>query len=177
MTKPLNISDKAEIQVYKERIRIHLQQNLNTLSKFIQVEEAFIVFEKMKFDKIGCEPLTGEPENIIEVINQCHTYLVSLMAVETLLTNHPGKSFTVNWGNIPGYDIESTDGTIIAECFAATSYRSNGKLAADLKRLHACKTAVDKYEFFYDKEFTEKNRAYYRDKYPDIEIIKFSAIS
>lgn len=32
----------------------------------------------MKFEKIATEPLTGEPENLLEVINQCHTYLVSI---------------------------------------------------------------------------------------------------
>lgn len=55
------------------------------------------------------------------------------MAVEYLYKIYPAQAFIVNWGNVPGYDIESADGTIIAECFAATSYKSNGKLAADLK--------------------------------------------
>lgn len=68
------------------------------------------------------------------------------------------------------------DGTIIAECFSATSYKSNGKLVADLKCL-ACNTeAENKYEFFYDKDFTESHKEYYREKYPDIEIVKFKDI-
>ena len=37
---------------------------------------------------------------------------------------------------------------IIPECFAATSYKSNGKLTADLKRLSENETALVKYEFF-----------------------------
>ena len=75
-----------------------------------------------------------------------------------------------------GYDIESQDGTIIAECFAATSYKSNGKLTADLKRLNENKTALVKYEFFYDKEFKDEQKPFYNEKYPTVTIIKFSKI-
>ena len=53
---------------------------------------------------------------------------------------------------------------IIAECFSATSYKSNGKLVADLK-CFACNTeAENKYEFFYDKDFMENHKEYYREK-------------
>lgn len=38
------------------------------------------------------------------------------------------------------------------------------------EHLHECKTAADKYEFFYYKEFTEKSRACYREKYPDMRL-------
>lgn len=176
MTKPLSVSSKDEIIIYKETIRNNLHQNINTLSTILDSNNALEVFEKLKFDKIGLEPLTGNSENFIEVINQCHTYLVSIMAVEFLLQEHPGHTFVINWGNIPGYDIASTDNMIIAECFAATSYKSNGKLATDLKRLAANATAKHRYEFFYDKEFTEKHNAYYQEKYPNIKIIKFQEL-
>ena len=134
------------------------------------------IFKAFKFDKIASEPLTGKPENLIEVINQAHTYLISIMAVQYLYKIYPTQEFIINWGNIPGYDIESVDGTIIAECFAATSYKSNGKLTADLKRLMSNNTAIHKYEFFYDKEFTEKHKEFYQEKYPGIEVIKFAEI-
>ena len=139
-------------------------------------EDTLSLFAKLKYEKVGVEPLTGEAENLIEVINQAQTYLVSLMAVEYLFTQYPEHSFVVNWGNIPGYDIESIDGAIIAEVFAATSYRSNGKLAADLKRLASNTRAEKKYEFFHDKEFQETHQAYYKEKYPDIEIVKFEKV-
>lgn len=59
--------------------------------------------------------------------------------------------------------------------FCDNQYRSNGRLAADLKRLE--KVSADyKYEFFYDKEFNEKNRTYYMKKYPGIQIVKFEDI-
>ena len=37
-------------------------------------------FYKMKFDKIAVEPLSGHNENVIEVINQFRTYMVSIKA-------------------------------------------------------------------------------------------------
>lgn len=89
------------------------------------------------------------------MVNQSQTYLISLKAVEYLLCKHPGVSFVVNWGNIPGYDIESADQSIVAECFAATSYRSNQKLVKDLKSLNENQRVQHKYKFFYDKEFAE----------------------
>jgi len=53
---------------------------------------------------------------------------------------------------------------IIPECFAVTSYKSNGKLTADLKRLSENETALVKYEFFMIKSlrmnrsnFTKRN--------------------
>ena len=131
----------------------------------------------MKFEKIAFDPISGKEENIIEVINQLQTYMISIMAVEYLLEEYTDKSFAINWGNIPGYDIESSDGEIIAECFAATSYRSNGKLIADLKRLKNDTSAKYKYEFFIDKEFTDKQMEYYEKKFESIKIIKFCQIS
>jgi hypothetical protein len=97
------------------------------------------------------------------------------MAVEYLLKIFPDKAFIINWGNASGYDIVSEDRCVICECFAATSYRSNRKLSSDLKRLN--KASADyRYEFFYDKEYTESQNKYYNSKYPNIQIIKFDKI-
>lgn len=89
----------------------------------------------LKIRKMALEPLSGKPENLIGVINQAHTYLIFIMAVEYLYKLYPAQTIIINWGNVSGYNIESVDGAIIAECFVATSYKSNGKLAANLKRL------------------------------------------
>ena len=79
-------------------------------------------------------------------------------------------------GNVSGYDIESRDGEVVAECFAATSYQSNRKLAKDLKRLSENNNAAYKYEFFYDMEFTDKSKGYYENKYPDVKIFHFTDV-
>lgn len=176
MTEQLIIHNADELNSYKKNIINNLNENIMAIKQIICDNDALDVFKEFKFEKMAVEPLTGKPENLIEVINQVHTYLVSIMAVEYLYKLFLKQTFIINWGNIPGYDIESTDGTIIAECFAATSYKSNGKLTADLKRLANNHTADYKYEFFYDKEYTENHRVYYQEKYPDISVIKFQEI-
>ena len=176
MTEQIIVSNIFELASYRNRIVENMEKSVFELKKILDEETPLDAFGKMKFDKIAIEPISGDEENIIEVINQLQTYMVSIMAVEYLLAAYPNKSFIINWGNIPGYDIESDDGEIIAECFAATSYRSNGKLALDLKRLNNDISAKFKYEFFYDKEFTEKQREYYENKFEGIRIIKFCEI-
>ena len=176
MTKQIVVHNMDELNNYKNVILDNLNSSTNMLQQVLNNNDALDVFKIFKFEKMAAEPLSGNPENLIEVINQAHTYLISIMAVEFLYKLHPSQAFIINWGNIPGYDIESVDGTIIAECFAATSYKSNGKLAADLKRLAGNTEAEHKYEFFYDKDFTENHKEYYKEKYPDIEIVKFKDI-
>ena len=154
----------------------NLEASVNSIKELVDNVSALKVFQCFKFDKIAVEPLSGKAENLIEVVNQTQTYLVSLMAVEYLYNLFPTQTFIINWGNIPGYDIESEDGTIIAECFAATSFRSNGKLVSDLKRLSLNNSSFHKYEFFYDKEFGVQHRKYYEEKYPGITIVKFENI-
>ena len=45
-----------------------------------------------------------------------------------------------------------------------------------MKRLKENSIATYKYEFFYDKEFTESHKQYYKKNYSDIEIIKFEEL-
>ena len=176
MTEQIIVSNAYELANYRNIITNNIEKSVLVLKKILESESPLDAFGRMKFDKIAIEPISGKEENIIEVINQLQTYMVSIMATEYLLAEFSDKSFTINLGNIPGYDIESSDGEIIAECFAATSYRSNGKLSADLKRLHNNTSAKHKYEFFYDKEFTDNQKEYYEHKFDDIRIIKFYKI-
>ena len=176
MTKQIVVHNTDELDNCKKTILNNLNRSVNMLHQVLNKNDALDAFKRFKFEKIAVEPLSGRAENLVEVINQSHTYLISIMAVEYLYKLYPAKAFVINWGNIPGYDIESVDGTIIAECFAATSYKSNGKLTADLMRLADNTEAEYKYEFFYDKDFTENHKEYYKEKYPDIEIVKFSKI-
>jgi predicted DNA-binding protein YlxM (UPF0122 family) len=174
--KTIIIREIGEVEQYKSRIHKNLRKCAEMLKELLATEDALSFFEKAKYEKIVIDPLTEEPENLIEVINQCQTYLASFLGVEYLSSMFLNTSFRINLGNVSGYDIESEDGTVIAECFAATSYRSNGKLTKDLKRLSENKTAIFKYEFFYDTEFTDKSKIFYKNKYPDIEIVHFSDV-
>ena len=176
MSKQIVVHNIEELDKYKNTILDNLNNSVNMLQQVLNNNDALDAFKIFKFEKMAKEPLSGNQENLIEVINQAHTYLISIMAVEYLYKLYPTQVFIINWGNIPGYDIESLDGAIIAECFAATSYKSNGKLTADLKRLSGNTEAEHKYEFFYDKDFTEKHAEYYKEQYSDIKIVKFKDI-
>ena len=174
--KSIVMSNREDLNSYREKIFNNLNIGMDYLKELLDSNDAFEFFKCIKYDKTVIDPLTGEAENLIEVINQCQTYMVSIMAVEYLFSIHSKHSFKKNFGKIAGYDIESEDGSIIAECFASTSYRSNNKLVKDLHRLDSNKIAKYKYEFFYDLEFTENSKVYYQKKYPDIIIIKFNDI-
>ena len=177
MTKSIIIYNAAELQKYRNIIQSNLDKSNMQLQELMKAKTSLEIFQYFKFEKCVTEPLSGKQENLIEVINQSMTYLISVKAVEYLFNIYTNQTFIVNWGNASGYDIESEDGTVIGECFAATSFRSNGKLAADLKKLYKNKTARYKYEFFYDKEFTDRQKIYYENKYPEIRIIKFKGMS
>lgn len=174
--KTIIIHEIGEIEKYKTRIHNNLHKCTKILKDLLESEDAISFFKRAKYEKTVIDPLTEEPENLIEVINQCQTYLVSLMGAEYLISKFSDTSLVINFGNVSGYDIESEDGMIIAECFAATSYRSNGKLAKDLKRLAENDRAVHKYEFFYDTEFADNHKQYYENKYPDIKVIHFTDV-
>lgn len=176
MTERVVVSNREELENYRRVIAENIEKNVANLKRLLNECNPLEAFGKMKFNKIAVEPISGKAENLIEVINQLQTYLIAIMLVEFLLERYPEKSFNINWGNVSGYDIESMDGEIIAECFAATSFRSNGKLTADLKRLCQNETASSKYEFFYDKEFSDTQREYYENKFEGIKIIKFYKI-
>ena len=174
--KTIIISGMEEIKQHRIKIGRNLKTCVGMLKVLLDSEDSIDFFKRAKYEKIVVDPFTEEPENLIEVINQCQTYLVSLTGVEYLISKFSDTSFIINLGNVAGYDIESEDGTIIAECFAATSYRSNGKLVKDLKRLAENDSAVYKYEFFYDTEFTDNHKQYYENKYPAIKIVHFADV-
>ena len=174
--KTLIVSKPLELSLYHKKVMDNLSLCTMYLRNVLKEESELYFFKKAKYEKMVIDPLTGEPENLIEVINQSQTYLVTFMGASHLMKLFPNTSFTLKCGNVSDYDIYSKDRKIIAECFAATSYRSNKKLTEDLKRLSNNQTATHKYLFFYDKEFTENNQKYYTKKYPDITIIHFSDV-
>ena len=120
-----------------------------------------------KFDRIGCNSISGQPQNLIEQINQMHSNLVVLNAVDDLLDRHPGASFDVQLGVSSGYDVQSTDGKIVAECFAVTTVSSNRKLEKDCVKLMAS-SASQKYVYFYSHQDNQEKLNKQFAKYPDI---------
>jgi hypothetical protein len=111
--------------------------------------EPMTFLRKLRFETVGHDPLTGQPLNVVEQLNQTFTILVSLRAVETLIELHPeAGGFKLALGTSSGRDIESvTPDFVAAEVFSATHPRSNQKLHKDIARL-ASDPARHRYVFF-----------------------------
>jgi hypothetical protein len=107
------------------------------------------LLKAMRFETVGHDPLTGEPLNVVEQLNQTFTILVSLRAVERLIELHPeADGFRLALGTSSGRDIESVVPDLVAaEVFSATHPASNQKLKKDLLRLSA-DPARHRYVFF-----------------------------
>lgn len=174
MTRSVTLTFPHEISAYRTLICENLEESRQKLAALCGDGDGFSLFQQLKFEKTVVDPLSGQPEHLLEVINQSQTYLISQSAVSLLFQLHPGHSFQLNWGNVPGYDIQSDDKSIIAECFVATSYRSNQKLRRDLLRLSKNTTATFRYVCFCDRVSTEKNLDYYQKLFPTIKILPIS---
>lgn len=105
----------------------------------------------MKFEAIGCHPISDHALNVVEQINQTFTYAVALAAARELLALHPDAG---GFHLAPGahaslaLDIMSeAEGLVGAETFAAVTPRNNGKLTADLNKL-AGRPEAHRYVFF-----------------------------
>lgn len=114
-----------------------------------QTNDPMLLLRAMRFDTVGHDPLTGEPLNFVEQLNQTFTILVTLRAIEQLFELHPdAEGFRLALGTSSGRDIESVkEGLVAAEVFSATHPMSNQKLKKDLMRL-TTDPAQYRYVFF-----------------------------
>lgn len=119
------------------------------------------LLSSLKFDLFGVHPL---PEasggfrslNVVEQINQTFSLLVALRAVAYLLPRHPGRTFLADAGAGAGtpHNIVSTDGMVIAECFAATHRKNNRKLDKDIATVGGSTwphPEAERHVFFHDR--------------------------
>jgi hypothetical protein len=111
--------------------------------------EPMALLKALRFETIGHDPLTGDPLNVVEQLNQTFTILVTLRAVEQLIELHPDAGgFRLALGTSSGRDVESVAPDLVAaEVFSATHPNSNQKLKKDLARLSA-DPARHRYVFF-----------------------------
>ncbi len=111
--------------------------------------EPMALLKALRFEMVGHNPLTGEPLNMVEQLNQTFTILVTLSATKRLLELHPDAGgFRLALATSSGRDIESVEpGLVAAEVFSATSPASNQKLKKDIARL-AGDPARHRYVFF-----------------------------
>lgn len=145
------IKSKNEIVEKRSKIYENAEKTYARIVQNIEKASSIELFADIKFNKFGVDPIEGSPLNFIEQLNQMFSDLVVLYALEELLDKYPDKQFEVNFGAKAGFDIQSTDNKVVAECFAVTCVDSNGKLREDAKKLMKLPTDVKKYIYFYSQ--------------------------
>lgn len=148
--KTRKFAEPADVRVLENEIRVASKGAMFALRGLLADGDALRLLEAVKFEKMGWDPLEPtRPLNFIEQVNQTFTALVSVRAVEYLFEHHPEAApFRVNLGTAPGSDIESLDGSVAGEVFAATHPGSNGKLKKDIAKVAAV-AAIHRYVFFH----------------------------
>lgn len=136
---------------------------------------AIVLLEELKFDKTGIDPLKGTELNFIEQLNQMFSDLVVLEGCRQLLQLYPDKKMKVNLGAKCGFDIESLDGEVAAECFAVTTAASNRKLEKDCQKLLRMAEGKKKHIFFYARNDSEEKLRRISKKYPEITCVRILA--
>lgn len=148
MSKKQSIGSRDELLALRERIESAAQSTAANLRALVENHEPLDVLRALKFDECGYDPLEPRPLNLIEQLNQTFTYLASLDGVAYLFERHPDHApFVLNLGTLSGNDIESEDGMVVCEVFAAVRPSNNNKLKKDSKRVHDAEARY-KYVFF-----------------------------
>ena len=161
------VNSVEQINALRNAIAKNADASYVSIRKRIEDMTPMQFFASIKFEKSGKDPVGGEPQNLIEQINQTYSDMVVLSAAEDLLNLYPGTSLVLQLGVSSGYDIESEDGTIAAECFAVTTVSSNRKLDTDCKKLLQSVAPIKCVYFYSALDGEEKLQNLYR-KYPDI---------
>ena len=166
------IKTVEEIENYKRAILDNANQTCECLKEKIESLSATGFLEELKFDKLGADPIKGVDLNFIEQLNQMFSDLVVLEGACQLLQLYPEKEFKLNLGPSSGFDIESKDGSIVAECFAVTTATSNRKLENDCSKLMSKAPAKQKHIYFYSRNDSEEKLRRIYDKYPEIVFVR-----
>jgi hypothetical protein len=166
--KAVTITSLTDLDTLKAKIIMSAEKSRSRLEVLLKENAAIPFLEKIKFEKIGYDPIDSNRElNFIEQLNQSFTYLATIEGTRHLLESHPNATpFHLNLGTEPGPDIISRDQTVVAEVFAATNPNSNNKLKRDIERVL---TYQARYKYiFYISLISAK------DTHPEIEIIQIS---
>jgi hypothetical protein len=149
-SKVQQVDSAGDVQILRREIQATMEISHRKVLSLLRSYSAISVFKKLRFEERGLDPLDRRRRlNFVEQLNQTFSYFVSLKAADYLLTHEKcHRPFKLNLGTSKGPDIESLDGVVAAEVFAATSPDSNDKLKKDIQRL-ANGTAERKYVFYY----------------------------
>lgn len=171
------VTSKEQVAKLRDAVISNAEASYAALQERIARIRPMEFWASCKFERIGRDSIDGQPQNLIEQINQMYSNLVVLSGAEDLLDRYPGVSLELQLGASSGYDILSTDGKIAAECFAVTTVSSNRKLDRDCSKL-AASDAAERYLYFYAHQDSEEKLQKQFEKYPGIvfQRIVFSEI-
>lgn len=164
------INNIEDAEILESSVAVSAARALQNIQSAANGSDELKVLWQMKVAALGCNPLEAEsPLNFIEQLNQTFTYIASARAVKMLLAQHPsGAPYRLNLGTTGGSDIESQDGRIAAEVFAAVNTSNNRKLAKDIEKVRAT-SADSKYVFFMCPSISE-GRQKSLEKGDDVEV-------
>lgn len=172
----MRIESTSQINELRTNIYDNAMKTYNRIVQDISNVSPFELFADIKFNKFGLDPISGTPLNFIEQLNQMFSDLIVLNAAEELLSKYPDKTFVVNFGAKAGFDIQSTDKAVVAECFAVTTIDSNSKLKRDAKKLMRLTSNHEKYIFFYSQDDLNEKVEKACVKYPEIKFRRMAQI-
>lgn len=145
--KTREVGSHEELKPLAEHISSSAERAVRNLEALCRDEDPVTVLKRIKFETVGFDPLGERKLNLIEQVNQTFTYLASLKAAAYLLEKHPVHApYKLNLGTVSGSDVESRDGKVAAEVFAAVAPTNNRKLAKDLEKVAATR-AKHRYVF------------------------------
>ena len=126
----------------------------------------------MRFERIGVNPLDGNPINLIEQLNQTFHGLASFAAASWLLEKFQQcvEGLCLAPQSAAGSDIRSIPtGLVAAEVFAAVSPRNNRKLWKDVKKADGA-PAEHRFVFFYSPDEAPALMESVRQQFPAVQI-------
>ncbi len=146
----LSICSRNELSRHHLEVLKAARKTTANLQRLLTQYHGIDLLHELRFKRKAFSPFNSKEEyNLVEAINQSFTALVSFAGAGLILASHPNAfPLQLNVGPAGGYDIQNSDKSIIAECFAAVTPDNNGKLSCDFRRLQQAE-AEHKYLFFY----------------------------
>ena len=149
MSKKLQILRGQDLQNRIDALNESARLACEALQRVCTQSNPINALASVKFNQLGLDPLDPHrPLNFIEQVNQTFTYLAAFRATKDLFSRHKDiDAFTLNLGNVGGWDIESSSTQqVVAEVFATVDPSNNQKLNNDLKRVV---TAPHEFKYVY----------------------------
>jgi hypothetical protein len=146
----ITIESLNDVYARHAEVLVAARKTSAALARLLTECHGIDLIHELKFREVAFSPFqSAESYNLIELVNQSFTALVSLAGTRRILRDHPSAlPIQLNLGPVGGHDIWCEARGIVAECFAAVTPDNNNKLQAEVDRLRQA-TQQHKYLFFY----------------------------